>query len=78
MKDLDIIENYNSVLAFRNFLGNYNNLQTAYMAVAKGKAINFPLYLLTNYATSFCVKFSMKRRRRSICGQLKFYLEVNL
>lgn len=42
MKDPDIIENYNSVLAFRNFLGNYNNLQTAYMAVAKGKAINFP------------------------------------
>ena len=36
-------ENYNSVLAFRNFLGNYNNLQTAYMAVAKGRPSISPL-----------------------------------
>ena len=42
MEDPDIVENYRAVLAFREFLGQYNSLEAAYMAVAEGAEINFP------------------------------------
>ena len=42
MADADIIENYRAVLAFREFLGQYDSLEAAYLAIAKGAAIAFP------------------------------------
>jgi hypothetical protein len=42
MADPDIIENYRAVLAFREFLGQHNSLEAAYMAIAGGAEISFP------------------------------------
>ncbi len=42
LADSDAADNYRAVLAFRQFLGQYDNLQAAYMAIAAGAAISFP------------------------------------
>ncbi len=42
MADPDIQDNYRAVLAFRDFIQSYENLQSAYLAIAQGEPISFP------------------------------------
>ena len=42
IKDKDVIFNYEVILRFRDFLSHYPTLDAAYLAIARGKAINFP------------------------------------
>jgi hypothetical protein len=42
IKDKDVIFNYEAILRFRDFLSHYPTLDAAYLAIARGKAINFP------------------------------------
>lgn len=42
MADPDIQDNYRAVLAYRDFLASYPNLQSAYLAIAQGVSISFP------------------------------------
>ena len=42
IKDKDVIFNYEVILRFRDFLSYYPTLDAAYLAIARGKTINFP------------------------------------
>ena len=42
IKDKDVIFNYEVILRFRDFLSHYPTLDSAYLAIARGKEIDFP------------------------------------
>ncbi len=42
IKDKDVIFNYEVILKFRDFLSKYPTLDSAYLAIARGQAIDFP------------------------------------
>ena len=42
IRDKDVIFNYEVILKFRDFLSKYPTLDSAYLAIARGQAIDFP------------------------------------
>ena len=42
LADPDVAHNYRAVLAFRQFVAEYDTLQSAYMAIAQGASVSFP------------------------------------
>ena len=42
IRDKDVIFNYEVILKFRNFLSKYPTLDSAYLAIARGQAVDFP------------------------------------
>ena len=42
IRDKDVIFNYEVILKFRDFLSKYPTLDSAYLAIARGQAVDFP------------------------------------